>query len=126
MHPNEALIRKLYEAREQDDLDTVRAILATDVKWHDPYPPPYGGDLVGADAVIGQVFAAAKETATRLKLHDILASDEHAVALVEWSARISERTIDGREVGIYHVQDGRVTEVWFFLEDPQKYAKFFT
>jgi hypothetical protein len=34
----------------------VRAILADDVRWHDPYPPPPGGDLVGTGALIANVI----------------------------------------------------------------------
>lgn len=75
--------------------------------------------------MIDQVFAAAEESQARFRLHDAVANDEHAVALVEWSATIGGRTLHGREVGIYHVRNGRVTEVWFHPEDPQAYAEFF-
>jgi ketosteroid isomerase-like protein len=125
-HPNEDLIRRFYDARARDDLDAVRSILAPDVRWHDPYPEPHGGDLVGAEAVIRQVFAAAGETEARFGLHDVLANDEHAVALVEWSATVAGETLDGREVGVYHVRDGRITEVWFLPEDVQGYTEFFS
>lgn len=42
MHANEQLLHRLYEARARGDLDVVREILAPDVRWHDPYPEPYG------------------------------------------------------------------------------------
>jgi uncharacterized protein len=125
-HPNEDLIRRFYEARGRGDLDLVRSILAPDVRWHDPYPEPHGGDLVGAGAVMGQVFAAGAETGASFRLHDVLANDEHAVALVEWSATVAGETLDGREVGVYHVRDGRIAEVWFHPEDVQGYAEFFS
>jgi ketosteroid isomerase-like protein len=60
-HANCDLIRRLYAARARDDREEVRAILHDDVRWHDPYPPPHGGDLVGAEAVIGGVIERAGE-----------------------------------------------------------------
>jgi ketosteroid isomerase-like protein len=125
-HPNEALVRRWYDARARGDLAEVRELLASDLRWHDPYPEPYGGDLVGADAVIDQVFGAAQETGATFRLHDVMASDEHAVALVEWSATVAGETIDGREVAVFHVRDGKVAEVWFYPEEPQRYAEFFS
>jgi ketosteroid isomerase-like protein len=140
-HPSETLIRRLYAARAQDDLDTVRAILAADIVWHEPGPDsPYTGQLRGADAVLGmhiQAMAltggtsifrprpatvrrvpAVRRTRTgRLDLHDVLANEAHAVALVNWSAERGGRRLTGREVAVYHVRDGRVTEAWFHPDD---------
>jgi ketosteroid isomerase-like protein len=126
MHPNERLIRDYYEAREQGNLGAVRSKMADDIAWHDPYPEPYGGDLTGADTVLGQVFAAGQASGATFTVHDVLASDEHAVALVEWSATVSGETLDGREVAVYHVRRGLITEAWFYPEDPARYAEFFS
>lgn len=109
-HPNEVLIRCWYDARSRGDLPEVRELLSEDLRWHDPYPEPRGGDLLGADAVINQVFGAAQETGAIFRLHDVMASDEHAVALVEWSATVSGETMDGREVAVFHVRDGKIAE----------------
>ena len=49
------LVRRLYEARARCDLTAVRAILDSDVARHDPYPPPHGGDLRGADALLRDI-----------------------------------------------------------------------
>ncbi len=127
-HPNEGLVRRLYAARERGDLDTVREILAPDVVWTDPYPPPFGGTFHRRDALFEGLFAAIENDleASGLELHDVVANDEHAVALVNWWAVRGGRRMDGREVGIYHVRDGRVTEVWFITEDKQASDEFFS
>jgi len=53
----------------------------------------------------------------RLDLQDVLANEAHAVALVNWSAERGGRQLTGREVAVYHVRDGRVTEAWFHPDD---------
>jgi ketosteroid isomerase-like protein len=128
VHPNEALVREFYAARAAGDLERVRSTLHPDVRWHDPYPPPHGGDLVGAETVFADIFNAAGALtggSTRLWLHDVLASDEHAVALVNWSSEYRGRRIESREVAVFHVYGGRIAEVWFYPEDRDAAAAFF-
>lgn len=127
-HPNEDLVRQLYDARQRGDADTVRSLLASDVRWHDPYPPPFGGDFSGADEVVAWMFGPLDQGMddSGLELHDVVANDRHAVALVNWWAVLGGRRMDGREVGVYHIQDGKVTEVWFTTEDRQASDSFFS
>lgn len=127
-HPNAELLRKFYDARARDDRETIVAMLDEDVAWHDPYPPPHGGDLRGAEAVLSDIFdRAGKLTGgtTRMWLHDVLANDVHAVALVNWSSTYKGRTMEGREVAVYHVRDGKITEAWFYPEDKAASDEFF-
>jgi hypothetical protein len=130
MHPNEELIRRFYDARAANDRPGVRACMADDIAWHDPYPEPHGGDLRGPDAVFAQIFDAAGEItghSLRISLHDVLGTDDHAAALVDWSASIPGKgRIDGREVAVFHVADGKITEVWFFPQDQYTYEEFFS
>jgi uncharacterized protein len=127
-HPNEELVRRMYDARRRGDESAVRSILAPDVIWHDPYPPPFGGDFSGTDAVVAWMFGPLENEleASGLELHDVVANDRHAVALVDWWAVLDGRRMDGREIGVYHVLDGRVTEVWFMTGDKQASDAFFS
>lgn len=51
---NAELVRSLYEARERDDLQAVRSMLADDVVWREPdLDNPHTGDLRGSEAVLG-------------------------------------------------------------------------
>jgi ketosteroid isomerase-like protein len=127
-HPNEELIAELYKVRKSGDRDRIRQILDEDIAWHDPYPPPHGGDLVGLDAVLRDVFDRADEltagTAT-LDLVQTLATDDHVAALVNWSSEFRGRRMDGRELAVYRVRAGRVTEAWFFPENQEAAWEFF-
>jgi ketosteroid isomerase-like protein len=127
-HPNVTLVRKLYEARARDDRTAIRALLAEDIAWHDPYPPPHGGDLVGVDAVFRDVFEKAGELTggtTRFLLQDVIADDDLAVALVYWSSSYRGRTMAGKEVAIYRIREGKIVEAWFHPADKAASDAFF-
>src|SRR6185436_10103439 len=99
-HPNVTLVRKFYDARARNDKEAVKEILAENVSWHDPYPPPHGGDLVGADAVFRDIFDKAAELTggtTQLRLHGVIANDELAVAIVSWSSSYRGEVMEGTE-----------------------------
>jgi ketosteroid isomerase-like protein len=127
-HRYEEVVRKLYDARRPGDAASVRSLLASDVRWHDPYPSPFGGDFFGADEVIAWMFGplAQEMEDSGLDLHDVVGNDRHAVALVIWWAVLDGRRMDGREIGVYHIEGGRVAEVWFTTEDKQASDAFFS
>jgi ketosteroid isomerase-like protein len=125
----DTLIRAFYDARARGDRAAVRQMLASDVRWHDPYPPPHGGDLVGADAVLHDVVDAAAVItggSTRLELRQVIADGMLAVALVRWSATVDGRTMHGQEAAVYKVADDRIVEAWFHPADPAASDAFFT
>ena len=126
MRSNETVVRDLYAARERGDLEAVARLLAPDIDWHEPYE--YLGHIHGREAVVDALreTVAATHGSFHITLHDVLASDEHAVALVEWRAERDGRPLTGREVAVYHVEDGRVTEVWFYTEDTHAVAEMLT
>jgi ketosteroid isomerase-like protein len=123
------LIRVFYTARERNDRNALRDLLAEDVAWHDPYPPPHGGDLRGRDAVLKDVFEAAGELTggtTRLWLESVLATDHHAAAVIGWSSIFRGRSMSGRELAVFYVTDGRIVEAWFYPENPDAVQAFFS
>ena len=125
---SETVVRRFYAARAAGDRETVRELLAENVAWHDPYPPPHGGDLQGRDAVFRDVFDAAGELTggtTRLWLEQVAATTRHVAALVGWSSTYRGRSMEGRELAVFHVEDGRIAEVWFYPEDPAAVLAFF-
>ncbi len=106
----------------------MRAILHEDVVWHDPYPPPHGGDLRGREAVFRDVFDKAAELtggSTRLWAEDVLATDRNAVALVGWSSRYRGRSMESRELALFRIEDGTIREAWFYPEAPEEARAFF-
>ena len=56
------------------------------------------------------------------ELHDVLANDEHAAALVTIRGeRAGKQQLNENEVLIYHFRDGKVSEVW--IQSTDQYAR---
>jgi quercetin dioxygenase-like cupin family protein len=122
------LIRDYYDGRARGDRAAVEAALADDVVWHDPYPPPHGGDLEGRSAVLRDVFDAAGELTAgtgRFWLIDQVVIGSFVVALVGWTTEYRRRRIESRELAVYQVADDRIAEAWFYPEDAEESWRFF-
>ena len=118
--PNAGLVRRLYEARDRRDLEAVRSMLADDVLWHEPdVGGEHTGDLRGPDAVLAMIREAGELTGGTFELRprEVVANGEHAVALVDWSATRDGERLEGKEVAVYRVRDGRVVEASFHQDD---------
>ena len=114
-HPNEDLVREQYAAQERGDMDALRNQYWTDdVRWHVPGRGPLAGDYEGPEQVI-QAFARLFELTGgtfSFELHDVLANDEHAVALYTASGERAGKQLTDNEVLVYHFRDGKVSEAW--------------
>ena len=65
---------------------------------------------------LGRTFQTSGGT-IRLELHDVLANDEHAVALVRIRADRPGEQLDDRSVQVFHIRDGKAAEVWTYPAD---------
>jgi ketosteroid isomerase-like protein len=87
-HPNEDLLRQGYDAFARGDMDWLGEHFADDIVWHVPGQHQFAGDHRGKDAVFA-LFAKQMELtggSFRLDIHDVLANDEHGVALATATA----------------------------------------
>jgi ketosteroid isomerase-like protein len=90
-----------------------------DIVWHAPGRSQLAGDHQGVDTVLG-FFAKTMELTGgnfRVEVHDILANDEHAVGLHTAHAEREGRTLQDNNTLVFHVRDGKVTEVWQYWAD---------
>lgn len=115
-HPNADLFRRGYTAFQTGDLDTVRSLFAPDIVWHTPGHSHLSGDTHGVDDTIGLFMRQFEETngTFAVELHDIVANDEHAVALARFSGQKDGKSISDNYVHVAHIKDGRLTESWIF------------
>ena len=113
-HPNVELLRRGYVAYGAGDLDTINELFHDDVVWHVAGRGAIAGEYKGKEQVFG-LFAKIAElsdgTAT-IDVHDLLADDEHGVALVRESATRGGRSHEGNASHVFHIRDGKVTEFW--------------
>ena len=113
-HPNEERMRKGYEAFVAGDMAALDQLFTDDVVWHVPGRHSLAGDHEGKQAVL-ELFAKNMEMTGgtfRLEVHDILANDEHGVALVVATAEREGNRLEDRQVHVLHVREGKVSEFW--------------
>jgi len=127
MHPNEAPIRRTFEAFDRRDVAGIQAYLHPDIVWFDlGSDNPLGSEFRGVGEVLS-FFAHTFETTNdslHLNVHDVLANDNHAVALVQLTGQRGKRELNDQTVFLCHVKDGLVTQVWSYAEDQTKANAF--
>lgn len=126
-HPNEELYRKGFEAFQKGDTETLKDHFAEDIVWHVAGRGPFAGDYKGIAEVIGLFGRQMESTGGTLKLelHDLLADDEHVVALVRTTADRNGKRINDPGVHVVHVRDGKLSESWFHPSDQYAVDEFF-
>jgi ketosteroid isomerase-like protein len=125
---NIASLRKGYEAFQSGNLDLLRdELFAKDIVWHVPGRNPTAGDFRGVDAVIASFVKNFELTGGTFKveLHDVLGSDDHAVALATVSAQRNGKSISEPYSHVCHFRDGKVSEAWILNYDLYKVDDFF-
>ena len=122
-------MRRGYEAFGKGDLDTLRELFSPDIVWHTGGHNPLTGDYKGIDEVFGLFGKLFEMTNGDMKqdVHDLLANDEHGVALTHIRAsRPDGRTMDMNQVAVFHHDaNNRVTEAWILPEDTTAADAFF-
>ena len=127
-HPNEDLVREGFAAFGRGDMDAQRKVFADDLRWHAVGRSPLAGDYEGTEQVLqyfGRLFELTGGTFS-LELHDVLANDEHAVALVTVRGERAGRQLADNEVLTFHIRDGKVSEVWSHHTDLYAVDEFFS
>ena len=126
---NAAALRKGYEAFSSGDMDTLRnELFSPDIVWHQGGRNQTSGDYRGVDAVLGlfgKLFQLTDGT-FKVELHDVLASEEHVVALATTHGQRAGKTIQHGEYShICHFRDDKLTEAWIVNVDPYEIDDFF-
>lgn len=125
-HANEELMRKGYAAFQSGDMDTLRNLFAPDIVWHAGGRNPLSGDFKGIDEVLAS-FMKTMELAGgtfKVELHDVMANDEHAVALASSSGERDGKKLQNNFAHIAHVKDGKMTESWIHPDDQYAVDEF--
>lgn len=120
-HPNAAVVREMNEAMFSGDMAGAASRVADDVVWHEigRAEPRRGKAELAASMGEWGAFSIDWEA------HDILANDDHVIALGTATATHGDRSMTYRTAEIYHVRDGQVTERWAFSDDTKAITDFF-
>lgn len=122
-HANAVILRQALEAFNRGDIQQFADLVADDVEWHQiGEPEVLHGKAALAASMPGEGAVDWEITAD---VHDVVANDEHTIALVNATGRRGGRTLEYRTAEIMHFRDGKVTERWAFSNDTAAIAKFF-
>ena len=113
-HPNVERLRKGYAAYSSGDMETITELFDESILWHVAGRSQLAGDYKGRDAVFG-FFGKLMELSngtSAVEVHDILANDEHGIALVTGTATRGDKSFSGQDVHTFHLRDGKVVEFW--------------
>jgi len=127
-HPNAELVRRGYAAFSAGDIATMNELFAEDVAWHWPGNHPVSGEHRGRDAVFAAFmkFAELSGGTLKLEVHDVVANDEHAVALTHVTASRGGKRLDMLGADVFHIAGGKVSEGWGFAEDQRLDDEFWS
>ena len=114
------LIRRFHQAQAKGDAAVLMDSLADDVVWHVPGKNLLSRDYNGKSEVVG-FWGRVRELSggtIRTELLDVLAGDDHAVALVRVYAEREGRSLGGQfQAFTYRIEAARIAEFWFLVED---------
>jgi uncharacterized protein len=118
-HPNGTLLRGLLQAFAERDAVAMETAFDDDVTWHAPGTNRFSGQFRGRVAAMQRLDQMREAgISTRLDVHDVVANDEHAVALVHLHLEVADgRRYDQPQVQVAHVRSGRIVEFWTMNQD---------
>ena len=131
-HPNAELWRKASvgfvrgNVRGDGNLDQMRSFFSDDVVYHVPGANALSGDHEGLEAVAALMLKFREMNVRIVEVHDVLATDDHVVALVRGTASREGGELSLSQANIYNISDGKITEAWLLPTDQRAVDDFFS
>jgi len=124
-HPNAALVRRMTDALNSGDIQAMADMIADDIEWHEigRADPIMGKEALAARFGMGSGTPPPYEITG--ELHDVIANDDHTIALAKAHATKDGQTFDYKVAEIYHMKDGKITARWAFSDDTAAINDFF-
>jgi len=116
------LIRDALDALNRGDNQAMADMLADDIEWHEI---GRAEPIVGKEALGARYLAAAPAYEISGELHDVLANEEHGIALVTATAHMGGRTLVYKTAEIFHIREGKISARWAFSDDTGAINAFF-
>jgi uncharacterized protein len=122
-HPNAKILQDMADRMKTGDMEAAFDVLSDDVEWHEiGRAEPTRGKQA-----LGQRYAeSVGDFEIQADLHDVLATDDHAIQLMNVTARRGGKTLEYRTAEIYHMSDGKITARWAFSDDTAAIVEFFS
>ena len=100
------------------DWGSARGYFAEDMVAHVGGNNQTSGTYEGAEAFMGYLsFATSLLDSIEIEPHDLLASEDHAVALSTITSSRGDKTLRSNRVVVYHLEEDKITELWIIAPD---------
>jgi uncharacterized protein len=118
MDVKERVIRDFYAARGLRDWDTVRTLLAEDVVWSEGGEQDYSGDHHGRDTVTAllEKYVEITDGTFSLEPTGFIVTADHVATNARWHAERRGRHVEGNDLAVFRLADGRIAHAWFFAD----------
>ena len=123
----ETVVTEYRDALERHDSDAAMALWADDIVVHVNGRNVLSGTFSGKarfQQTQRWIFLEHDSGVDVVEVHDLLISDDHAVALIEERAHRGEAALQYRRLLIFHVRNGHISELWCIAEDPYALDQF--
>jgi ketosteroid isomerase-like protein len=122
------LVKALLAAFVRGDIARVRTLLTDDVCFRFPGRNQFSGEYKGIDNALSLLAKVAAWTGgkAQIRMHDVLANEQHGVLLYTVTAQHGDRKIAYRYADVYHFRQGRISEVWGMLQDAPDFDAFYS
>ena len=107
------------------EFEAAMGFWADDIVAHVSGSHVLSGTYKGKEAAAGYLAqAVAMADSVEIDNHDLLVSDDHAVALSVLHVDRGDRHLDMNRVVIYHTEGDLITELWIIEEDQKAADEF--
>jgi ketosteroid isomerase-like protein len=121
---NADVVRRVFDAVRQRDLDGLLSLFHRDVVVREPRSLPHGGDHHGLDQVRAAAIHWAQTWGPYQPYWDLspepevfTSSDDHVVARWRLRARDEAEEVDVEAIAVYRLRDGKVLELETYYRD---------
>lgn len=127
-HPNEALVRRGYEAFNKGDVETLAGILAEDVVQYQPGRSGIAGEYRGREATLAFYGQLAEQSGGtfRAELLEVYPNDRKAVAVHRATGERNGKRLDTKTALVFTIANGQAVELDACQEDEDAWDDFWS
>ena len=125
---NIEVMRRGYEAFAKGDIETLKTLFSTDAKWNAAETGVLRGNYRGVQAILEFFGQLAHETEGSLRVEPLTmaASGDHVFVFERVTGKRKGKTLDTKEVLVFKLDNGIVTEVTELQSDYPTVAQFWS
>lgn len=110
---NIKVVQSLYEAFGRNDMDSILAVFAEDIEWHNYEANPFGGVHRGHEGIMETMGLIAQTDMTKFEVDRILGDEEKVVAVMNigYTVKATGKSTEGPTVHIFEFEGDKIAKV---------------